>query len=48
MSISAATVVLPAEPATVDETRQYGGLMDDVRMLWQQLLGLAHDHLRNF
>ena len=22
-----------------------GGLIDDVRMLWQQLLGLAHDHL---
>ena len=46
MTISAAKAASLPEPATVDEAKIHGGLIDDVRMLWQQLLGLAHDRLQ--
>ena len=46
MTISAAQAASLPEPATVDETQLNSGLISDVRMLWQQLLALAHDHLQ--
>ena len=46
MSISSANVAPPPQPTTVGEGEAGGGLMGDVRTLWHQLLGLAHDHLQ--
>ena len=46
MSISPATLAPLPDPTMEENGELHGGLIDDVRMLWQQLLGLAHDHLQ--
>lgn len=46
MSIAAAKVVRPPEPTALDERKAGGGLLDELRMLLQQVLGVVHDHLQ--
>lgn len=46
MSIAAAKVVRPPEPTALDERKAGGGLLDELRMLLQQVLGVVHDYLQ--
>ena len=46
MSIGLATVAPLPEPLRVAAAETPGGLIKDVGRLWQQVLGLAHDHLQ--
>ena len=46
MSIGLATVAPLPEPLRVAAAETPGGLTKDVGRLWQQVLGLAHDHLQ--